>query len=250
MAGVYDRVNVRFEDAMALVNDINRHVSNALVAIGARLPRPAWVRLESVARRSQVERFLRALGGAASVVPTRLDVYAHAADAIGSAQPVTYLEFGVHEGQSMRYFAERLGHADTRLHGFDSFEGLPEDWDDRNPKGTFSTGGQAPAIDDPRVTFHVGWFDDTLPGFSLDRRGPLLVNVDCDLYRSTVTVLDAVIPLLQPGDRLYFDEFADLEHELKAFRECLSTSGLVVACEVRSATWNNVLFRVVRPART
>src|SRR5215475_10403032 len=37
-----------------------------------------------------------------------------------------YLEFGVYTGGTMRFIAKRIGgHA---IHGFDSFEGLPEDW--------------------------------------------------------------------------------------------------------------------------
>src|SRR5450759_5205658 len=41
---------------------------------------------------------------------------------------VLYLEFGVFEGESMRYWANRLNNPKANLHGFDSFEGLPETW--------------------------------------------------------------------------------------------------------------------------
>ena len=41
-------------------------------------------------------------------------------------QEVLYLEFGVATGASMRYWSQALKHPDSILHGFDSFEGLPE----------------------------------------------------------------------------------------------------------------------------
>ena len=46
---------------------------------------------------------------------------------------VLYLEFGVFEGQSMRYWSNALKNPKARLHGFDSFEGLPEDFDVEGP---------------------------------------------------------------------------------------------------------------------
>jgi len=60
---------------------------------------------------------------------------------------VLYLEFGVYRGESMRYWSRVLKNPETKLHGFDSFEGLPE-------KGgpwkvhEFDTGGQIPVLDD------------------------------------------------------------------------------------------------------
>ncbi|MCX2715910.1 hypothetical protein [Mycolicibacterium sp. J2] len=39
-----------------------------------------------------------------------------------------YLEFGVFEGRSMRWWSEHLTMPGAALVGFDSFEGLPENW--------------------------------------------------------------------------------------------------------------------------
>ena len=39
-----------------------------------------------------------------------------------------YLEFGVFEGRSMRWWSRNLSEPGAKLVGFDSFEGLPEDW--------------------------------------------------------------------------------------------------------------------------
>src|SRR5208282_2854043 len=48
------------------------------------------------------------------------------------------LEFGVAGGTSIRHIASSTR---SLVHGFDSFEGLPEDWSGRHePKGAYSTG--------------------------------------------------------------------------------------------------------------
>ena len=52
------------------------------------------------------------------------------------------LEFGVRSGTSIRQIA---GLAGQGVHGFDSFEGLPESWHDE-PKGTYTTKGVIPIV--------------------------------------------------------------------------------------------------------
>lgn len=42
-------------------------------------------------------------------------------------QPLDYLEFGVYRGDSIGWWLERLNY-ESNLYGFDSFEGLNEDW--------------------------------------------------------------------------------------------------------------------------
>ena len=44
---------------------------------------------------------------------------------------VLYLEFGVHQGKSIAYWSRILKSDRAVLHGFDSFEGLPEVWNKR-----------------------------------------------------------------------------------------------------------------------
>jgi hypothetical protein len=55
------------------------------------------------------------------------------------------LEFGVWTGRSINIIAEKVG-SSRRVHGFDSFEGLPEDWIGNYVKGTFNTGGKFPKV--------------------------------------------------------------------------------------------------------
>ncbi len=82
-------------------------------------------------------------------------------------EQVLYLEFGVFQGASMRIWSELLNNPCCSLHGFDSFEGLPENWNTLHPQGTFDTKGTLPTFDDSRVQLHVGWFTETLPTFML-----------------------------------------------------------------------------------
>lgn len=129
-----------------------------------------------------------------------------------------YLEFGVFEGRSMRWWSRHLSQPGATLVGFDSFEGLPEDWRHDMRTGHFRT-GEPPQIDDSRVSFQVGWFDDTLPQFTVPDHDQLIVNVDSDLYSSALTVLRWAEPYVRPGTLIYFDEFCDRDHERRAFSE-------------------------------
>lgn len=150
----------------------------------------------------------------------RRQIYAAIADEVG-AERVLYLEFGVHRGESMRLWSGLLRHPQAMLHGFDSFEGLPEDWTLVDGRGTFSTGGEAPALADRRVKFIKGWFDATLPAYEVPPHERLVVHLDADLYSSTATVLRALERHIVPGTYLLFDEFSDRLHELRAFDEFL-----------------------------
>src|SRR5262245_38487459 len=105
------------------------------------------------------------------------------------------LEFGVWKGESLRVFAERC--PDRHVYGFDSFEGLPEDWWTR-PNGTFKT--TPPHIDSSNVTMIKGLFEETLHRFLAGWSGrAAIVHVDCDLYMSTRTCLLSVLPRCKVG---------------------------------------------------
>lgn len=153
----------------------------------------------------------------------RYALFEHANAHLHGSRPL-YLEFGVYEGESLRWWSEHLTAPDARLVGFDSFEGLPEDWRPGLGRGSFRTAGP-PRIPDSRVSFVVGWFDDTLPSYRLPEHDQLVVNIDCDLYSSTHTVLSWLEPYLRPGTLVYFDELADRDHEMRAFLESLAASG-------------------------
>jgi hypothetical protein len=137
------------------------------------------------------------------------------------------LEFGVFHGRSIRRL--RPG-ADGCVHGFDSFEGLPEDWTARDAAGGLSTGGRLPAVP-AHVALHRGWFEHTLPPFLAANPGAVrLAHIDCDLYASTTTVLEALAPRLVPGSVLVFDDFLAYPgwegHEFRAWQEFVRSRGI------------------------
>jgi tetratricopeptide (TPR) repeat protein len=146
--------------------------------------------------------------------------------ALEAARPAgLILEFGVRFGTSIRQIA-RL--AAQEVHGFDSFEGLPERWHGE-AQGAYSTGGVLPAVPD-NVRLHAGWFEDTLPRFLAQHAEPVrFANIDCDLYSSARTVLRYLAPRVGPGTVLAFDEYLGYEQwredEFRAFQEALAEHG-------------------------
>ncbi|MBP2231456.1 tetratricopeptide (TPR) repeat protein [Azospirillum agricola] len=133
--------------------------------------------------------------------------------------PGLVLEFGVRRGTSLDHLAEAAG---QEVHGFDSFEGLPEGWVNA-PRGVLTTGRQLPAVRD-NARLHVGWFEDSLPPFLDAHPGPVrFVNVDSDIYASARTVLTALAGRLRPGSVVVFDEYIGnrswREDEYRAFQE-------------------------------
>jgi hypothetical protein len=135
------------------------------------------------------------------------------------------LEFGVRFGTSIRQIAAL---ASQDVHGFDSFEGIPEAWN-REPKGAYSTKGVIPSVQ-RNVTLHRGWFEETLPGFLDEHDAPVrFINIDCDIYSSTKTVLELLATRITPGTVIVFDEYLGnetwREDEFKAFQEAVRKHG-------------------------
>jgi hypothetical protein len=170
-------------------------------------------------------------------------LFRHIANEIAEKQ-VLYLEFGVAQGGSIRQWSQLLHNPRSSLHGFDSFLGLPHDWTlEGHERGYFSTSGQPPKIDDPRVQFFVGWFEETLPDYTWPDHEVLIVLMDADLYSSTSTALEYVKPRLLPGSYLYFDQFHHRCDELRAFMELLDESSFRFELVAASRDLSNVAFK-------
>lgn len=139
-------------------------------------------------------------------------------------------EFGVWSGRTINMIADYFGES-VVVHGFDSFEGLPEDWNAEYGKGQFHTQGKMPQVRS-NVTLHKGWFDDTVPPFAAAHKDePVsLLHIDCDLYSSTKTVFDALGSQLVPSSVILFDEYFNYpewrDHEYKAFQELVQARSL------------------------
>jgi predicted O-methyltransferase YrrM len=101
------------------------------------------------------------------------------------------LEFGFFEGASINYMSSIVD-GDRRLYGFDSFEGLPENWRQDYEKGRFAL-NQLPQVN------------------------------QSDLYSSTKIVLQELENHIVSGTIILFDEFFNYPNwkngEYRAFME-------------------------------
>lgn len=129
---------------------------------------------------------------------------------------IYYLEFGVFEGASIKWWISKNTNPASRFYGFDTFEGLPEKWGNYT-KGDFYS--NIPEITDNRLKFIKGLFQDTVHPFlkeiKLDK--PLVIHLDADLFSSTLFVLTSLAPNLKKGDIILFDEFNVPNDEFSAF---------------------------------
>ncbi|WP_460219687.1 TylF/MycF/NovP-related O-methyltransferase [Psychroserpens sp. MEBiC05023] len=175
----------------------------------------------------KLEEFHKNYGRHGATVKSRNRLYAYINKAIDN-EAITYCEFGVFEGASIKYWSTLNTNVLSKFFGFDTFSGLPESWDNFTgglKKGFFDTKGETPNIDDTRVSFYKGLFQDTLPGFleSYDSNNVLIVNIDADLYSSTLFVLTQMHKHLKKGSIIIFDEFSSVLHEFRAFEDyCLA----------------------------
>jgi hypothetical protein len=160
-------------------------------------------------------------------------------------KPVLFLEFGVFKGYTMSQWSVLLKNPESRFVGFDSFEGLPEDWAADYPKGTFTVHGTIPEISDKRVTLVKGWFDNTVPTYEFIERDHLVVHLDADLYSSTILVLRALKSRINIGTTLIFGDFQHFDHERRAFDEFLRETGWRFESTVADYSLSYVAFKRV-----
>ena len=134
--------------------------------------------------------------------------------------PIDYLEFGVSQGHSFRWWVNANKNSDSKFFGFDTFEGLPEAWGVLYKKGDMNAA--IPNIDDKRVEFIKGLFHETFNNFTkshdLASERIRVIHLDADLFSSTLFILTSIAPFLKKGDILLFDEFNVPNHEFMAFQ--------------------------------
>ncbi len=222
-----------------------RFFKQLLTLLGSALPEKSLHGLQMILNYMKLGRWMRTQGFR---FPRRFQRREQVFETVASRvrdQRVLYLEFGVFKGSSMRWWSRALKNPASHLHGFDSFEGLPEDYDEmggKYVKGWFSTGGNMPQIDDPRVRFFKGWFDETLPGYAPPEHDTLVINLDADLYSSTIYVLRALRGHIRPGTYVYFDDMSRPDHEPRAFEEFMAETGLKFKPLAADVTLNNAFF--------
>lgn len=121
------------------------------------------------------------------------------------------IECGVGGGRSMRQLI-RLASPNQQIFGFDSFEGLPEEWQMSDdyvvPAGSF----KHDPPDLPRVEYYVGWFEDTLPKWKKEHPGRIaFLHIDSDIYSSCKTVLEELNDQIVPRTVIVFDEMYETD---------------------------------------
>ncbi|MBA8904168.1 TylF/MycF/NovP-related O-methyltransferase [Phyllobacterium sp. P30BS-XVII] len=139
-----------------------------------------------------------------------------------------YLEFGVYQGETFAYACNVMApmYPDMRFIALDSFEGLPQPKTGIDEDNGYSGGfykGQfycdetefianlvARSVDMDRVMVVKGWYDETL---RMDNPKTHSIEsvafawVDCDLYESTVPVLQYLTNRLTVGSVILFDDW-------------------------------------------
>lgn len=169
----------------------------------------------------------------ASIFASREELWLHCIEVAGlkTKDSALILEFGVYKGYSANWFATQL--PNSKVFGFDSFEGLPEAWvgESDYAKGTFSLSGRLPKVE-TNVSLVPGLFEESLPKFietqRIDRID--LLHLDADIYSSTKTVLDGLRSLIHPGLIIVFDEYmmrtSWRHHEYRAWRDFVKENGV------------------------
>jgi hypothetical protein len=148
--------------------------------------------------------------------PGYLRHLSYAADLAIKVGPGLVLEFGVASGTTIRELAKIA----PAVAGFDSFQGLPEQWRDGIPSGSFA--GHPPEVPD-NVSLHVGLIEDTLPGFLRENREEVrFLHIDTDLYEPAKFILSACRTRMIETV-IVFDELFNYpgwrDHEWKAWTE-------------------------------
>ena len=136
-----------------------------------------------------------------------------------------FYEFGVWRGDSFKYLINTF----KKGYGFDTFEGLPEEWH-KTKKGAYSAEGIIPRIEGG--IFIKGKFEETLPMFfSESRPKASIINFDADLYSSTICALNYCNSIIDKDSILIFDEFIINtnweQDEYKALNEFCSNNNLI-----------------------
>lgn len=133
-----------------------------------------------------------------------------------------YAEFGSYGGVTMRLAHQHLpiNGLPRHLWAFDSFEGLPPQTDERDQHPawvehtmamdveTFRTTLRRAGVPDEAYTTVAGYYDESLPKIGDGAPTDIaLAYVDCDLYSSTVTVLEFLRPRMKHGMIVAFDDY-------------------------------------------
>jgi O-methyltransferase len=174
-----------------------------------------------------------------------------------------YLEFGCHQGVTftIAHKYKHISHLNMKLFGFDSFQGLPKpegiDVHEQWKENLYAMGMQEltnklqkSAVAPSEYTLIPGFYNESLktnPPNKFGLKKAALVYIDCDLYESTVPVLNYIVPLLQTGTVVAFDDFycfnGDPDRgEQRALKEFLQTNPKIKMNDYLNIGWGGKSF--------
>ncbi len=144
-----------------------------------------------------------------------------------------WLEFGVFSGKTINFISS---FTEGKVFGFDSFEGLPEDWRPGFPKELFDKKGILPKVNN-NVELIKGWFNETLPDFVKEhcinnKKKISFIHIDCDIYSSTKYIFDILKDYLDENCVIVFDELLNYKGfdgdngELRALYEFINENNV------------------------
>ena len=142
-----------------------------------------------------------------------------------------YLEFGVYVGKTINFFSNYV----NTIYGFDSFEGLREDWvGTALPKGYFNLNKKIPKLN-KNVIPVVGWVQDTLVPFLEENKPEInFVHLDMDTYETTKFVLTKIKPYIVRNCIIAFDDHYNFSGwevgEYKALKETFNDNEYKYVC--------------------
>ncbi|HSG30930.1 MAG TPA: TylF/MycF/NovP-related O-methyltransferase, partial [Thermodesulfobacteriota bacterium] len=164
-------------------------------------------------------------------------------------------EFGVHAGHSLKVLCEAF--PKDIVWGFDSFEGLPEDW---NTGTRLREDGiirkEEFILDISEIVFPKnskiikGWFDQSILKWKREYKVKTIkfLHIDSDLYSSAKTILKELNNEIKKDTIIVFDELATFarqekypnwkEGEWKALIEWINEYDREFEILMRSGYWN------------
>lgn len=176
---------------------------------------------------------------------------------IHDSVPGDLIETGVWRGGAtiyMRAILKAHDITDRVVWAADSFEGLPR----ADPRFSADIGDQhhtrgelAISVDqvrenfarygllDDQVQFLVGWFEDTLPGASIEQLAVL--RLDGDMYGSTIQALEALYDKVSIGGYVIVDDYGAVPACAKATDDFRSEAG--VSAPLEAVDWTGVYWR-------
>lgn len=178
-----------------------------------------------------------------------------------------YVEFGSVGGTSFQLAHDVVTSTPVARHlwAFDSFAGLPEPEVHLDEHPAFTPGYQSGGLEafhqlcrdhgiaPSAYTAVEGFYADTLPsrGGHGEPHDIALAYVDCNMYTSTVAVLDFLAPRLKHGMIVAFDDYFCWTHdsvsgERRALHEFLKTQPRWHFERFKDPTWGGVSFVVER----